>query len=78
MSAPFTRTPTERDRRGDLLLALVLFVGAVLSAALSSIAQIYGDEQAELWTALVYAVVVAGPLAFRRRWPGTVDRKSVV
>ncbi|KAB1866723.1 sensor histidine kinase [Microbacterium algeriense] len=72
MSAPFTRTPTERDRRGDLLLALVLFVGAVLSAALSSIAQIYGDEQAELWTALVYAVVVAGPLAFRRRWPGTV------
>ena len=72
MSAPFTRTPTVRDRRGDLLLALVLFVGAVLSAALSSIAQIYGDEQAELWTALVYAVVVAGPLAFRRRWPGTV------
>lgn len=72
MSAPFTRTPTERDRRSDLLLALVLFVGAVLSAALSSIAQIYGDEQAELWTALVYAVVVAGPLAFRRRWPGTV------
>jgi signal transduction histidine kinase len=69
---PFTRTPTERDRRGDLLLALVLFVGAILSAALSSIAQVYGDEQAELWTALVYAVVVSAPLAFRRRWPGTV------
>ena len=69
---PFTRTPTERDRRGDLLLALVLFVGAILSAALSSIAQVYGDEQAPLWTALVYAAVVAAPLAFRRRWPGTV------
>ncbi|WP_431805843.1 sensor histidine kinase [Microbacterium paraoxydans] len=69
---PFTRTPTERDRRGDLLLALVLFVGAVLSAALSSIAQVYGDEQADLWTALVYAAVLAGPLAFRRRWPATV------
>lgn len=69
---PFTRTPTERDRRGDLLLALVLFVGAILSAALSSIAQVYGDEQAPLWTALVYAAVVAAPLAFRRRWPGAV------
>ena len=71
-AAPFTRTPTERERRGDILLAIVLFVGAVLSAALSSIAQMYGDEQAPLWTALVYAVVVTAPLAFRRRWPGTV------
>ncbi|MCK8478066.1 sensor histidine kinase [Microbacterium aurugineum] len=69
---PFTRTPTERERRNDLFLALALFVGAILSAALSSIAQVYGDEQADLWTALVYAVVVAIPLAFRRRWPGTV------
>ena len=68
----FTRTPTLRDQRGDLLLALVLFVGAILSAALSSIAQVYGDEQAPLWTALVYALVVAAPLGFRRRWPGTV------
>ncbi|CAI7643473.1 unnamed protein product [Penicillium discolor] len=68
----FTRTPTLRDQRGDLLLALVLFVGAILSAALSSIAQVNGDEQAPLWTALVYAVVVAAPLGFRRRWPGTV------
>lgn len=68
----FTRTPTLRDQRGDLFLALVLFVGAILSAALSSIAQVYGDEQAPLWTALVYAVVVAAPLGFRRRWPGTV------
>ncbi|WP_226530946.1 sensor histidine kinase [Microbacterium paraoxydans] len=71
-AAPFTRTPTERERRSDFFLALVLFVGAILSAALSSIAQVYGDEQAALWTALVYAVVVAVPLAFRRRWPGTV------
>lgn len=68
----FTRTPTVRDQRGDLLLALVLFVGAILRAALSSIAQVYGDEQAPLWTALVYAVVVSAPLGFRRRWPGTV------
>lgn len=71
-AAPFIRTPTERERRSDLVLATVLFVGAVLSAALSSIAEMYGDEQAPLWTALVYAVVVTAPLAVRRRWPGTV------
>ncbi|MFJ2552128.1 sensor histidine kinase [Microbacterium sp. NPDC087591] len=69
---PFTRTPTDRDRRNDALLAGVLFVGAVISAALSSIAQIYGDEQAPLWTALIYAVVVTTPLVYRRRWPGIV------
>ncbi|AZS42079.1 MULTISPECIES: sensor histidine kinase [Microbacterium] len=71
-AAPFIRTPTERERRSDLVLATVLFVGAVLSAALSSIAEMYGDEQAPLWTALVYAAVVTAPLAVRRRWPGTV------
>jgi signal transduction histidine kinase len=70
-AAPFTRTPTERERRADVILAAVMFVGAVLSAGLSSIAEIYGDEQAPLWWALVYAVVATAPLAFRRRWPGT-------
>lgn len=68
----FTRTPTERERRSDILLATVMFVGAVLSAGLSSIAEIYGDEQKPLWWALVYAVVATAPLAFRRRWPGAV------
>lgn len=71
-AAPFTRTPSARDRRNDLLLAAVMFVGAVLSAALSSISQIYGDEQTDLSWALVYAVIVTAPLAFRRRWPGAV------
>ncbi|MDR2997615.1 MAG: histidine kinase [Microbacterium sp.] len=68
----FTRTPSERDRRGDLLLAGVLFVGGILSAALSSIAGIYGDAQAEPWTALPYVLIVTGPLALRRRYPATV------
>ena len=71
-AAPFTRTPTERERRSDIVLAGVMFVGAVLSAGLSSIAEVWGKEQAPLWTALVYAVVVTAPLAVRRRWPGTV------
>ncbi|QNA93832.1 sensor histidine kinase [Microbacterium sp. Se63.02b] len=70
-AVPFTRTPTERERRADVILAAVMFVGAVLSAGLSSIAEIYGEEQAPLWWALVYAVVATVPLAFRRRWPGT-------
>ncbi|WP_223585707.1 sensor histidine kinase [Microbacterium sp. OVT16B] len=69
---PFIRTPTEREYRGDLVLAVVMFVGAVLSAALSSIAQVYGGDAQELWTALVYAVVISVPLAVRRRWPATV------
>ncbi|MFY9713778.1 MAG: sensor histidine kinase [Microbacterium sp.] len=71
-AAPFTRTPSPRELRGDLVLASVMFVGAILSAALSTIAEMYGDEQAEPWTALVYALVVTAPLAVRRRWPGAV------
>lgn len=56
-AVPFLRTPTERERRGDIVLAVVMFVGAVLSAGLSSIAQVYGDEQAPLWTALVLSLI---------------------
>lgn len=69
---PFTRTPSVRDRRNDLVLAAIMFVGAVLSAALSTISEIYGDSSAEPWTALVYAAVVTVPLAFRRRFPAPV------
>lgn len=71
-TAPFTRTPTPRELRSDLVLATVMFIGAILSAALSTIAEMYGKEQAEPWTALVYAVAVTAPLAVRRRWPGIV------
>ncbi|WP_102193374.1 sensor histidine kinase [Microbacterium aurantiacum] len=69
---PFTRTPSPRELRSDLVLAVVMFIGAILSAALSTVAEMYGDEQAEPWTALVYAFVVTAPLAVRRRWPGVV------
>ncbi len=73
MSAPpFTRIPSVREQRSDLVLAAVMFVGAVLSAALSTVADIYGDTRAEPWTALVYAVAVTAPLAVRRRWPAPV------
>ncbi|WP_309126939.1 sensor histidine kinase [Microbacterium sp.] len=71
-SAAFTRTPTERELRQDLLLAAVVLVGGVISAGLSSIAQVYGDEQAPMWTALLVVAAVAAPIAVRRRRPAIV------
>ncbi|WP_449409160.1 sensor histidine kinase [Microbacterium maritypicum] len=71
-AVPFTRTPSVRDRRSDLVLAAIMFVGAILSAALSTISEIYGDATAEPWTAIVYAAVITAPLAFRRRFPAPV------
>lgn len=58
--------------RNDLVLAGVILVGGLLSSVLGSIAGIFGDEQGPLPLALVYMVVLAIPLAFRRRWPSTV------
>ena len=69
---PFTRTPTPRELRQDVLLAGILLVGGILSAALSSIAKVYGSEQAALWTAVPYVVVISAALAVRRRWPAVV------
>ncbi|MFJ4175572.1 sensor histidine kinase [Microbacterium sp. NPDC089696] len=71
-AVPFTRTPSVRDRRSDLVLAAIMFVGAILSAALSTISHIYGDATAEPWTAIVYAAVITAPLAFRRCFPAPV------
>jgi signal transduction histidine kinase len=59
-------------QRADIALAAVLAVGAVLSAVLSSIAGVYGDDQASLGLAIGYAFVVSAPLAVRRRWPASV------
>ena len=69
---PVRPAPTARDYRADLILAIVILVGAILSATLSAIAGLYGDEQGSMQLALVYAVVLAAPLAVRRRWPATV------
>ncbi|MBS1698440.1 MAG: sensor histidine kinase [Actinobacteria bacterium] len=69
---PFTRTPTPRELRQDVILAVVVLVGGVLSAGLSSIAKVYGTEQAELWTALPYVLVLSAALSMRRRRPALV------
>ncbi|MDT0158007.1 sensor histidine kinase [Microbacterium sp. ARD32] len=68
----FTRTPTERELRQDLLLAGVMLVGGVISAGLSTVAGVYGDQQAPMWSALVLVLVVSAPLALRRRHPAVV------
>ncbi|WP_193597265.1 sensor histidine kinase [Microbacterium sp. YJN-G] len=68
----FTRTPTARDLRQDLLLAGVILVGGVISAGLSTIAQVYGEEQAPMWAALLVVAGVCAPLTVRRRWPAAV------
>ncbi|GEK85776.1 sensor histidine kinase [Microbacterium aerolatum] len=67
-----SRTLTPRQRQADVLLAVVVFLTGVISAALSAISEIYGDEQAPLWQALVYLAVISAPLAFRRAWPAPV------
>ncbi|WP_043361248.1 sensor histidine kinase [Microbacterium testaceum] len=60
---------TRAQQRNDIVLAVVLFLGGGLSAVLSSISGIYGDQQGSLAVALGYVAVLAIPLAFRRRWP---------
>lgn len=61
------------QQRRDAALAAVVFVGALISAALSSVSGVYGiGKDAGMLAAVVYAVVLAVPLAFRRRLPSIV------
>lgn len=71
MSVP-SRALTRRQRQADALLAVVVFVSGLISAALSAISELYGDEQAPLWQALIYLAVASAPLALRRVWPAQV------
>jgi signal transduction histidine kinase len=65
-------TPTRAQQHADIGLAVVVLVGALISAALSSVAGMYGTDQAGMPLAVAYAFVLAAPLAVRRRWPATV------
>ncbi len=60
---------TTAQRRQDVWLAAGLLVAAVLSAWLGSTASVYGTESAPFSWALVYAVALTVPIAFRRRVP---------
>ncbi|MCH6230354.1 sensor histidine kinase [Microbacterium sp. CFH 31415] len=74
LNSPARRTPASpAELRNDVWLAGALLLGAVLSAALGSVAGIYGDEtrQGMQW-ALLYAFGLTAPLALRRRYPEIV------
>jgi len=63
---------TRAQQRNDIVLAVVLLLGGLLSAVLSSVSGLYGDQQASLALAVGYVFVLAAPIAFRRRWPSVV------
>lgn len=62
---------TSDQRRSDVLLAVALLVGGVLSLALGRTAGMY-DEPAHGPVAVLCLVVLIAPLAARRRWPSAV------
>ncbi|MFC0198573.1 sensor histidine kinase, partial [Microbacterium arthrosphaerae] len=65
--------PTARDLRNDIWLAAALFLAAVLSSALGSVAGIYGADATEgMQWALLYSLGLTAPLAVRRRFPEVV------
>ena len=64
--------PTPHDLRSDVWLAAALMLGAILSAALGSVAGVFGGESPGLEWALLYAVALTAPLAVRRRYPEVV------
>lgn len=67
----FERRPTARDARGDVVLAGALFVGILLSSVLYRVAEFF-DDPAPAWATLPYAVAIAVPLIWRRRFPAAV------
>ncbi|WP_426322503.1 sensor histidine kinase [Microbacterium sp. E-13] len=65
--------PTGRELRSDLWLAAALFLAAVLSAALGSVAGAYGtDATLGMQWSLLYSFGLTAPLALRRRFPEAV------
>ncbi|MGN8246125.1 sensor histidine kinase [Cellulomonas soli] len=63
--------PSPEQRRADVLGAVVLFVGAVLSVVLGRTAGMY-DEPASGAVSLAWLAAATLPLACRRRWPSFV------
>ncbi len=62
--------PTAHELRNDVWLAAGLFVAAILSSALGSVAGVYGGDAAEgLQWALLYSLGLTAPLSVRRRFP---------
>ncbi len=67
------RAATAAELRNDIWLAAALLLGAVLSAALGSVAGVYGTDSTQgLQWGLLYAFGLTAPLALRRRFPEIV------
>jgi len=60
--------PGPRSRRIDLLVAVLMLVGALLSVWLYSRVGLF-THSAPVWQCVVWAVVITLPLALRRRYP---------
>ncbi|WP_169583665.1 MULTISPECIES: sensor histidine kinase [Microbacterium] len=62
--------PSRSELRNDVWLAAGLFVAAVLSTALGSVAGVYGEDAGGgMQGALLYCLAITAPLAVRRRFP---------
>ncbi|WP_040167272.1 sensor histidine kinase [Microbacterium gorillae] len=73
MSEALTRpAPTARELRQDLVLGVALFVTYVISAALGTVAGIWGDATDRLGWGILIGALTTLPLMFRRRFPITV------
>jgi signal transduction histidine kinase len=71
--SPTRRTAvTPAELRSDVWLSVALLLGAILSAALGTVAGVYGEDLPGLQWGLVYAFALTAPLAVRRRFPCTV------
>ena len=65
--------PTPQELRADIWLAGALFIAAILSSALGSVAGIYGTDATDgMQWALLYSLGLTAPLAVRRRYPELV------
>lgn len=72
MTVPDQRpAPTRRELRADVVVALAIGVGALLSSVLYRTAGIF-DDPAPGWAAIPYALGVSVPLIWRRRFPSAV------
>lgn len=71
-TTPLLRRATPRELRLDAVLAAGLFVAAIVSGALSSISEFYGEDTADLIWTIPLALFTTLPLALRRRFPVAV------